>query len=624
MNVTQRYTNASAFREAIRLLGNDSSLSKLVSLVKGRQLQERYQYERYDLVSTVPKALANYVRFTVTKVVSGSFDSEDKIPEEFKSKAVPPSSLPWYASSRYSDSWYFTTKYSKWRVDVRDQVATKCSFEDTLVYKDENLSNGLQIQYSKTEEIDWEQVQKDVVSGALDLSAVELEAESQQYSQFSKDRFHPPPSMSDVLTTERKAEMVRLCVLFDIEIPENMDVMSLWNLVCKLENKLFLSSPIFKVDRKRHHKPSTTQPKYSWRPKASSDKKDTFVAEYQTLATDVQRAGLPKSVRAPSNYAKAVKLIAILRGRMKNVFTPAVSATALMMDKTGLATFHKQSADHATAAFVVLLMGSMSYQKLFTIDSQMHGGIDQWLKAYLDLLETEHLATTDFGSIFLLVPCARTLSHVPHAELIKIYNSTLSWLRVIAQVFKDQWGLGVNDCVKKNMMVPRSGTTEINVNAWNACAGAWGSLTRYIRIIESHLGKDVVQPVQVFKVLKLTAADQMSWAECAGKSTDADCDVFKTLTLGSEMTAPIMPWDGLDTLRDDFVSTVEAACAAHSVQTKKWLSGPVERTSDVRADVISVCGVVVQPASAELLKELGAFGAHPFGTQETDVETDTE
>ena len=616
MNVTQRYTNASAFREAIRLLGNDSSLSKFVSLVKGRQLQE---YNHFSSALCALEVLAKYVKYTVTKSVNGSFSSEDKIPEEYKSKATPP-----YSSSRYSKSWYAGSWYNSWHVYTSVQVATECSLEDTLVYKDEDLSNGLRIRYTKTHKVDWEQMQKDVVSGVLDLSAVELETGSQEYSQFSKERFHPPPSMSDVLTTERKAELVRLCVLFDIEIPENIDVMSLWNLVCKLESKLILSSPIFKVDRKRHRKPSTTQPVYSWRLKASPDKKDTFVAEYQTLATDVQRAGLPKSVRAPSNYAKAVKLIAILRGRMKNVFTPAVSATALMMDKTGLATFQKQSADHATAAFVVLLMGSMSYQKLFTIDSQMHGGIDHWLKAYLDLLETEHLSTTDFGSIFLLVPCARTLSHVPHAELIKIYNCTLSWLRVIAQVFKDQWGLGVSDCVKKNMMVPRSGTTEINVNAWNACAGAWGSLTRYIRIIESHLGKDVVQPVQLFKVLKLTAGDQMAWAECAGKSTDADCDVFKTLTLGSETTSPIMPWDGLDTLREDFVSTVEAACAAHSVQTKKWLSGPVERTTDVRPDVISVCGVVVDPASAELLKEVGAFGAHPFGTQETNTETNTE
>ena len=578
MNVTQRFTNASASYKAIRLLGNDSSLSKFLSLVKGRLLEELhgdYTYHR-----EIPDVLSKYVTYTVTKNVYGTFSTENAVPAEYKASATR-GWLGWYGSGH---------TLGRWSGSSHTVVASKCSFEESKAFQAEKLKNGLAISYEVQKEIDWNSIRVDVVSGELDLSTVDLTAVEASRSQFAKERFHPPPLMSDIVTTERKAELARLCVLFDIEFPEHMDIMAVWNLVCKLESKLFLADPTFKVDRKRHHK--TSEPvSYSWRHKSSPDKKDTFKAEYSVVATDAQRASLPKTVRAPSNYAKAVKLIAILRGRMKNVFTPAMSATALVMDKTGLSTLHAPSNDPATAAFVLLLMGSMSYQKLFTLDSQMQGGLDHWLKAYLDLLETTHLLSADFGSVFLLVPCARTLSHVSQSELVKIYNTTLSWLRVIAQVFKEQWSLGVDDCVRKNMMVPRHGTTEINVNAWNACAGAWGNLTRYVRIIESHLGKDVVQPVQLFKVLKLTAGDQMAWAERDGKSTDADCEVFKTLCLGSDSVAPIMPWDGLDTLRDDFVASVEAACVTHSVPTKKWLSGPVERTSDVRPDVISLCGV---------------------------------
>jgi hypothetical protein len=197
------------------------------------------------------------------------------------------------------------------------------------------------------------------------------------------------------------------------------------------------------------------------------------------------------------------------------------------------------------------------------------------------------------------------------SELEEIYTYILSWLKLFASVFKEQWTLGVDKCVGKNMMVPRRGTTEINVNAWTACAGAWGNLTRYIRLIGTHLNKE---PVQLFKVLKLTAGDQMKWAESAGKSTDLDCEVFKSLTLGGLGGQQIMPWDGLEKSRADFVTMVENACKSHGVEPCKWLGGPVERNAQNRSDVVSVCGIVVDPKSVQQLKDIGAFGSKPFGS----------
>jgi len=76
-----------------------------------------------------------------------------------------------------------------------------------------------------------------------------------------------------------------------------------------------------------------------------------------------------------------------------------------------------------------------------------------------------------------------------------------------------------------------------------------------------------------------------------------------------------MPWDGLEKSRHDFVDMVEKICTIYKVEHRKWLGGPVERASENRPDIISVCGVVVAPENVEILKVVGAFGSNPYGSQ---------
>ena len=584
LNTTTRYNNSNATKLALELLGNDVTLSKFVSLVKARYFEEcsqSYYEQKY------PSNLDNFSVTSVTKQVYGYIANKDNIPEEYRAIFINTS------------CWYSFGNKNGWQLNVSDVVETDCKLSETTKYKNEKLPCGLDIIYTIRTKIDWDLVYEKVITGELDFSTQVLDNDSNTHVQFANQRFHPPPSMNDIITAERKAKLIKLCTSLKISLPKILDILNVTNLLSELEKKLFVQNPIYKIDVKRKHNNSV-------------DTKHTFKAKYSTVATNEERTSLPKSLRSNKSYTDTIKLLGLLRGRLKNMFLPAVSASALIIDKTGLAMFGEPSKDSTTEALVILLMASMSYQKLFTIESQMHGGIDRWLKAYLDLLITERSNTTDFGRIFRIIPSRRTVSLTSVLELEEIYTYILSWLNLFASIFKEQWKLGVDKCVNKNMMVPRTGTTEINVNAWIACAGAWGNLTRYIRLIGTFLNKE---PIQLFKVLKLTAGDQMNWAEAVGKSTDSDCDVFKSLTLGFN-GYKIMPWDGLEKSRDDFVMVVENACAMFKVEPRKWLGGPVERTAETRPDITSVCGVVVNPESVQILKDIGAFGSNSFGIQE--------
>jgi hypothetical protein len=586
LNTTTRYSNCNATNQALEILQNTSNGhgSTIISLVKARFYEQIYHY-------TIPESLGcldAYTNCSVMKRVHGRFKNKEDVPEEYRDKLMT------YFPTQLS-YWTITNLLNMYHLNTSSIVEKNCKPGDTAKYKSGTLECGLYINYQIETKTNWDLVLEDILNGKLDLSSSPITTPNSYYNQFSNERFHPPPSIHDIITLERKADLAKLCVLLGLELPKYWDILNLNTLITNIENKLFLQNPIYKQDVKRKHNNSV-------------DKKHTFKAEYQVRASDEQRLGLAKTLSNAKTYKYFVKLIGLLKGRLHNMLLPAVSASALIIDKTGLAMFGEPSKDPVTQALVVLLMGSMSYQKLFTIESQMHGGLDRWLKAYLDLVIRDYGTSADFASIFRIIPSPRLVKLVPKPELEYMYNYVVEWLKLFASVFETQWELGVGTCVSRNMKVPRSGTTEINVNAWNACAGAWGNLTRYIRLIGQELDKP---HMQIFKVLKMTAGDQMQWAESAGKSTDPDCEVFKDLTLG----LGTKPWAGLFAQTDNWVSDIEQICGKHKVEAKKWLGGPVERSAETRPDVISVCGVVVEPQIVSLVKEAGAFGSNPFGSE---------
>jgi hypothetical protein len=102
----------------------------------------------------------------------------------------------------------------------------------------------------------------------------------------------------------------------------------------------------------------------------------------------------------------------------------------------------------------------------------------------------------------------------------------------------------------------------------------------------------------------------MMWAENAGKGADPDASVFLKLTSNG-----IMPWSGLKFSTPQFLEKVTEACREYSVDICKWVAGPAQRSSDTKADLTSVCGIVVPSTIAPLLKEAGAFGSNTYGSK---------
>ena len=445
---------------------------------------------------------------------------------------------------------------------------------------------------------------QNILDGKVNLTVTPDSSLSGRPNQFRNNRFHPSPELNDIIEPRRE-KLRELCSLFGIPFPEEINILEFDRIITVLEKSLQVSGPKYVIERRRTpNKPPTKLHYYQRQP---APQKNTFKAMYAKTLLKKNKQDLPIQLQTHQAYADAIVLVGKLRGRMHNIFYPSMQAICLVMDKIGLMQFYPEISDPLTNILVSHIMASFSAQKLFTIDAQMHGGLDQWLSAYLDLLIAENRPTTDYVPIFLLVPSNKTVELIEPVALQKIYNDCLAWLNLISKLFEEQWALGVNDCATKLMKVPRSGTTKIHVNAWNACAGSWGNLLRFIKIIGRKLS---IPPLELTKVLKLTAGDQMNWAENDGKGVDPDAAVFLALTSDG-----IMPWSGLTSSIPDFLERITATCEEHSVDVRKWVNGPVERKAETRGDISSVCGVVVPELFGPVLKEMGAFGANPYGNK---------
>ena len=462
--------------------------------------------------------------------------------------------------------------------------------------------------YRGYQEIDWSSVLNAILEGSLDLSEFEIKLSSENFGQFGKKRFHPSPVIdSDIFTEKRRVFLLEICEKMEIDFPESFNILTFHNFLSSLENKFGVSEPILSIDKKR----------------SGTNQKNTQKGKYAKILSKEQRAHLPLQFQSDKNYKSAIGLLGILRGRMKNIFYPSVQAIALAMDKVGLSVLFPNPEDQHVDAFVSLVKTSLSRQKLFTIESQMHGGLDRWMKAFLDILISRISKSTmsptyaskvtpikpisqdDWKIIFFLVPSPEVSQFLDESTKREIYDLALSWMQLFSVLFQEQWELGVKDCSANRMMVPRSGTTNVHVNGWNACAGAWGNLLRIIRLLGKELG---LLNLNLYKVLKLTAGDQMQWAEYDGQGVHTDTDVFHSLT-----SENYLPWTHFHNSVPDFSEKITEKCTLFSINPQKWLGGPVIRITETKGDVRSLCGVVLPSLVVDTLKSTGVCGSNSWG-----------
>jgi hypothetical protein len=468
--------------------------------------------------------------------------------------------------------------------------------------------------YRVNHEIEWDGVLKDILDGSLDLSELKhLIKKEERRGQFNKKRFHPPPDINtDIFTPERREFLEKICEENGMNrLPDSFTILSFHKLLSSLENKFGLSKPDFVIDRKRNKTDNSQCCNCHQCRLNKKSVKNTFKAKYKKILAKEDRIQLPQKFQSDEEYKSTIGLIGILRGRMKNIFCPSVQAVALAMDKVGLSILFPNPEDPYVDAFVSLVKTSHSRQKLFTIDSQMHGGLDKWMKAFLDIIISRMsesitpISQEDWKKIFFLVPSPEVSQFLEESTKIEIYELTLTWMRLFSILFQQQWELGVNACSSNKMMVPSAGTTKVQVHAWNSCAGAWGNLLRTVRLLGNELG---LPKLNLYKVLKLTAGDQMQWAEHEEKGAHVDTDIFHSLT-----SEGYLPWAYFYNSVPDFSEKITEKCILFSENPQKWIGGPCIRMTETKGDVSSLCGIVLPSSVIDDLKDTGAFGSKPWG-----------
>ena len=589
----KRFSNQSAFKDAHLLLttllasGQEkytNPVKKILSLIIAKQM-EMNPHENYDIGE-------KFQTYDVVISAKGEFESNDLIPEKFRENAI---------DYEYMYNYRYGYKHKQWYVNETIKTAKNITqAERDAILKDIPINaNGITYTSQVITTINWDLVLASILDGTLDLisfgSSFVAKEVPYHYSQHKNERFHPPPDVSQFMTKDREASLMKYCHLLNISYTPKHTILSVNTLITSLENKLGLTNPVYIIDRRRNKKGRT-----------GSDRKDTYKANY--TKDDSFRFSLPKGFNKIDQYNEVVSLVGTIRGRLHNTFTPSISAICLAMDKTGLSQFIPTSENPIINAFIGLVQAQFSYQKLFTIEKQMQGGLDKWLTAFLNIIIDLKFDSVDFSSIFALIPSSRTVALLSPTTQSWFYNETVKWMQLMSVFFEEQWSFGVEKCIDNNMMVPRRGTTTIDVRGWNAAAGAWGNLKRYLMLLAPILGKPMVK---ITKVLKLTAADQMRWAGLV----DPDCKVFASI-----IAKGIKPWTGINVDVSDFEAIVTTTCAENDVPIKKWLNGPVERSADIRPDMISVCGVVVKPENVETLKAIGAYGSKPWGGDEEYID----
>ncbi|AYV77820.1 MAG: hypothetical protein Edafosvirus1_151 [Edafosvirus sp.] len=413
-------------------------------------------------------------------------------------------------------------------------------------------------------------------------------------------------------------------------------------LVEKLRRILQAGDIVSYKEQKRNHK----------RPKKlnrnSRDKKNSYIALYKEKKFS-ERHEIPKNIRNNKKYTEALNILGILEGRLKNIFYPLLKATCASLDKSGLATLcikeDDLKADLNTSIWIVQQISELSVRKEFTIEKQQQGGLNVHMQWMFDniLMKSE---TTRWDLVAYIHPIKSVLEKCKKEHLQTIQEHWMMYLPLLAQFLQKQWTIGVNKCVDRNMMVPmrqrhvqtpempilepdevyiaeeghivntktgetknivlKSPTVEevVDSTGWNLISGSWNNAIRQARGIWNALE----MPHQsLFKCLKLTAGDQMKWAEVAGKGTDADTEVFKTL-----VKKDIYPWSALNGMSNKVIyDAVVNACNENKVNPEKWLRAPKGWNIDTKFHNDMICGVsvIATKETADVLKECGIFGS---------------
>ena len=425
---------------------------------------------------------------------------------------------------------------------------------------------------------------------------------------FMGTKMQAGPPLSQVLTAPRM-KMVANVLRDEVSITSEAQLVEV---VERMRTQLGAGEPTGFRERKRKHK----------RPKKRGlmDKKNTFTATYK-VRNKAERATLPDHLRGYKAYTRGLQILGILEGRLRNMFDPLLKTTCARLDKSGLTTFcvteDDLNDDMATSVWLVQQVAELSVRKEFTLDKQQQGGLNVHQQWIMDNILAKSL-TTRWDLIAYVYPTADVLARCDMDQLRRMQTMWMTYLPLMAKFLRAQWTKGVDRCCERNMMVPSSrASTGIDSTGWNNVSGSWNNAVRQVRGVWNALdqtdpdaGVGVSQRIPLFKCLKLTAGDQMQWAEGTGKGVDPDTAIFQTLAKNG-----VLPWKALsgELTTEVITQAVTQACDGFKVPPAKWLGPPRGWKSDTKHHGDMICGVSVSctKETADLLKSIGVFGSSP-------------
>jgi hypothetical protein len=203
-----------------------------------------------------------------------------------------------------------------------------------------------------------------------------------------------------------------------------------------------------------------------------------------------------------------------LCGRIYTNLIPATHAESLMMEKDAsfsLISDEDLLKDINTTVVALLIRANMISQRAFTTHSAKHDQLSDVAGELINVLKTTN--TINYSVLASLRP--EFIPYTTEEFQQTLLKLVVKRLCISAIALEKIWQTGVKEQAIRfpnPMMVPRSGTTNINVSAWNAIAGAWNKSLLYLNALLKQLNLHEGY-IPLFKVLKMTAGDQMKMGE---------------------------------------------------------------------------------------------------------------
>lgn len=406
---------------------------------------------------------------------------------------------------------------------------------------------------------------------------------SQHVTSNMNNCFHNAPQITDLFTPKR-IEIIQEFLQFTRDCKFN-STPTTWIDVYKLINYMrvklgLINDPIYVNNKKRKNKKPTM--KANW--------KNVIKPEDLIMTNE--------------NYKKYVNLVEILVGRCKRMLPAVTKSLCAVYDKIGIfdnviGVMNRTDIDFNTLLFCILTKCNFSVRKAFTLDSQIQGGLDEYLIAYFNNVICKS-NTTNWNLICALLP---TYDNMKNLSLPDADRMLKNWIDVIFFI-KDQmkiiWENGMYGASQRNMLVPR----KIDSTGWNCMVGTWNNAKRHIVVLCNVLN---VPMLPIFKCMKCTAGDQMQWSG----TPDPDTTVFGILAKNN-----IFPWSALEGKieYDELERKLQKVCEENGVDPIKYKinKNPKLRTDNIKEHCDMICGVKVNLNTKEqmtYLKNIGIYGS---------------